>query len=51
MFLYTYICIDISTSPVALLGKNLLTNARDIRNLGAISGLGRSRGGAFDNPL
>ena len=37
--------------PNALSVKNLLANARDIRNLGSISGLGRSRGGGCGNPL
>ena len=36
---------------MALLVKNLLANARDVRNSGLISGLGRSHGGGFDNPL
>ena len=37
--------------PNALSVKNLLANARDIRNLGSISGLGRSHGGGCGNPL
>ena len=37
--------------PNALSVKNLLANARDIRNLGSISGLGRSCGGGCGNPL
>ena len=36
---------------MALLVKNLLANARDVRNSGLISGLGRSHGGGFGNPL
>ena len=31
--------------------KNLLPNARDIRDVGLIPGLGRSSGGGHDNPL
>ena len=31
--------------------KNLPANAGDIRDTGSISGLGRSSGGGYDNPL
>ena len=38
-------------SQVALAAKNPLANARDVRDAGSISGLGRSPGGAHGNPL
>jgi len=37
--------------PVALVIKNLPTNAGNIRDTGCIPGLGRSPGGGHDNPL
>ena len=36
---------------MALSGKNLPTNARDLRDLGSIPGSGRSPGGGHGNPL
>ena len=39
------------TSQVALVVKNLLTNAGDLRDVGLITGLGRSPGGANGNLL
>ena len=36
---------------MALVVKNLPTNAGDMRDLGSISGLGRSSGGGHGNPL
>ena len=36
---------------VALAVKNPSANARDIRDLGSVSGLGRSPGGRHGNPL
>jgi len=36
---------------VALLVKNPLANAGDVRDTGLISGLGRSPGGGHGNPL
>ena len=36
---------------MALLVKNLPTNAQDIRDAGLIAGLGRSPGGGHDDPL
>ena len=39
------------TSQVALVVKNLPTSAGDIRDLGLISGLGRSPGEGHGNPL
>ena len=36
---------------VALVVKNLLANARDIRDTVSIPGLGRSSGAGNDNPL
>ena len=38
-------------SRVALVVKNLPTNAGDMRDLGSISGLGRSSGGGHGNPF
>ena len=38
-------------SQVALVVKNLLANAGDARDVGSISGLGRSRGEGNGNPL
>ena len=39
------------TQQVALVVKNLSANARDVRDTGLISGLGRSPGRGHDNPL
>ena len=39
------------TSQVALMVKNLLANAGDIRDMALIPGLGRSPGGEHDNSL
>ena len=36
---------------MALVVKNLPTNAEDIRDAGSIPGLGRSPGGGHDNPI
>ena len=38
-------------SQVALVVKNTLTNAGDIRDTGSIPGLGRSSGGGNGNPF
>ena len=38
-------------SREALVVKNLLINARDVRDTGSIPGLGRSPGGGHGNPL
>ena len=38
-------------SQVVLVAKNPPANAEDIRNVGTISGLGRSPGGGHGNPL
>ena len=38
-------------SQVALVEKNLPTNAGDIKDVGLIPGLGRSPGGGHGNPL
>ena len=38
-------------SQVALVVKNLPTNAGDIKDAGSIPGLGRSPGGVHGNPL
>ena len=37
--------------PVVLVVKNLLANARDVRDSGSIPGAGRSPGGGNGNPL
>ena len=39
------------TSQVALVVKNLPANAGDLRDVGSISGKGRSSGGGNGNPL
>ena len=39
------------TSQVALVVKNPSANARDVRGVGSVSGLGRSPGEANGNPL
>ena len=36
---------------MALMVKNLLASAGDIRDSGSVPGLGRSPGGGHDNPL
>ena len=38
-------------SQVALVVKNLAANARDIRDVGSVPGLGRSSGGGHGNRL
>ena len=38
-------------SQVAPVVKNLPANARDVRDMGSIPGLGRSPGGGHSNPL
>ena len=38
-------------TQVALVVKNLSASAGDIRDMGLISGLGRSPGGGHGNPL
>ena len=38
-------------SQVALVVKNPTVNAKDIRDVGLISGMGRSSGGGHLNPL
>ena len=44
-------CSQIRASPVALVVKNPPANARDIRDMSSIPGLGRSPGGEHGNPL
>ena len=39
------------SSQVALVVKNPLTNAGDLRDMGSIPGLGRSPGGGHSNPV
>ena len=48
-----YICIRIfiRASQVALVVKNLPTNAGDLRDVGSIPGWGRFPGGGHGNPL
>ena len=41
----------LGTSQVALVVKNPLANAGDLRDLGLIPGSGRSPGGGHGNPL
>ena len=47
---YIYILL-LQASQMALVVKNPLVNAGDIRDTGLIPGLGRSPGGGNDNPL
>ena len=47
----TYVCTYVWASQVVLVVKNLLANARDIRDMGLIPGLGRSPGGEQGHPL
>ena len=42
---------DTGTSQVALVVKNLLANAGDVRDAGSTPGWGRSPGGRNGNPL
>ena len=48
---FYYITKQISASQVALVVKNLPTNAGDVRDVGSISGSGRSPRGGHGNPL
>ena len=43
--------MTVMASQVALVVKNTLTNAGDIRDTGSIPGLGSSPGGGHGNPL
>ena len=43
--------MTVMASQVALVVKNTLTNAGDIRDTGSIPGLGRSSGGGNGNPF
>ena len=43
--------LEVWTSQVVLVVKNLPANTGDIRDAGLIPGLGRSRGGGHGNPL
>ena len=43
--------LNLGASQVALVVKNLLVNAGDIRDVGSIPGSGRSPGGESGNPL
>ena len=52
MFFFFYIMqLHTWISQVALVVKNPPANAGDIREVGLISGLGRSPGGQYGNPL
>ena len=42
---------QLTQQQVALVVKNLSANARDVRDMGLISGLGRSPGGEDGSPL
>ena len=44
-------CTKSWASQVALVVKNLPSNVGDVRDVGSISGSGRSPGGGLDNPL
>ena len=44
-------CPHVLASHLVLLVKNLLANARDVKDTGLIPGLGRSPGGGHGNPL
>ena len=41
----------IGASQVVIVVKNLPANAGDVRDIGSVSGLGRSPGGEHGNPL
>ena len=47
----TYVCTYVWASQGVLVVKNLLANARDIRDVGLIPGLGRSPRGEQGYPL
>jgi len=51
MYIYGYTYAYVWTSQVALLVKYQSANAGDLRDLGLISGLKRSSGGAHGNSL
>ena len=50
-YIYIYVCICIYSFPGGLVVKNLPANAEVTREVGSISGLGRSPGGGNGNPL
>ena len=50
-YIYIYMCICIYSFPGGLVVKNLHANAEVTREVGSISGLGRSPGGGNGNPL
>ena len=51
LLLHIYICMYTWDSQVALVIKNLPSNARDLRDVGSIPGSGRSPGEGNGNPL
>ena len=51
LLLHIYICMYTWDSQVALVVKNLPSNARDLREVGSIPGSGRSPGEGNGNPL
>jgi len=52
MSVYVCVCVCVCVaSQVALVVKNLPTNAGDIRDECSIPGSGRSPGGGYGNPL
>ena len=48
---FTWVHASQGTSQVALEGKNLPVSAGDVRELGSVSGSGRSSGGGNGSPL
>ena len=51
IYKHTYICMYLRASQVALVVRNPLANAGEIREVGLIPGSGRSSGGGPGNPL
>ena len=47
----TQYCQDINSSWVELVVNNIPANAGDVRDVGLLSGSGRSPGGGHSNPL
>ena len=51
MFLLKTFPHELGASQMALVAKNLVVNAGDIRDVGLIPGLGRSPGEGYGHPL
>ena len=51
IFLFCLNLCIIRASQAALVVKNLIANAGDIKDAGSVPGWGRSPGGGHDNPL